>query len=403
MTSRREFLKKAAICGGIASVAPVQSVLGLNTGKDSNIDTLSSSQISDVYTVHVPYIKAAPIPTREIIIPDVEEFKVIKGDFHMHTLFSDGSVMPKDRVTEAVQNGLDVIAITDHIEHRPFFSETGRWKLADGQGKNFNLWYEIAKPEADKNNLLLIRGAEITRKTMPPGHINVLFAKDNNPIAQASDDWRKMLQIAAQQGAFLLWNHPGWEKPNGGGIANGEPTRFTDVHKELYDKGLLHGVEVFNKAEYYPIVSDWCNERKLAIFANSDIHASESNQYGIHSRLRPITLVLAKERTIESIKEAMFAQRTIAWAADMLWGTPKWLTALFKSSVTIKNINPGIIEMTNTTSLPISVSAGNVAVNLQQGRKTEISRMPGVNNITITNWMGGLNKPLEIPLTFSGK
>lgn len=397
MPNRREFLKKAAICGGIVSIVPVRSILGMDkVESNGSICTLTSSP--DAYTIHLPHIKAAPVLPRQITIPDVDGFKVLKGDFHIHTLFSDGAVMPRDRVIEAVQNGLDVIAITDHIEHRPFFSETGHWKLVNGQGNNFNLWYEIAKPEAEKNNLLLIRGAEITKKTMPPGHFNALFADDNNPIAAAADDWQTMLQVAADHGAFLLWNHPGWEKPNGGGITKGEPVRFTDIHEEIYKKGLMHGVEIFNKIEYYPVVSDWCNERKLAIFANSDIHASEVNQYGIHNQLRPITLVLAKERSIESIREALFAHRTVAWAADMVWGIKEWLTALFMASVTMKIINPGVIEMINISSLPISVSAGNITVNLPQNRKTEVFRMAGVNNITVNNWITGMNKSLELPL-----
>jgi hypothetical protein len=79
---------------------------------------------------------------------------------------------------------LDVIAITDHIEVRPFFSKVGRWKLNDEQADNFNLWYEVAKPEAEKQNRLLIRGAEIT-KSIPPGHFNALFTNDNNPIVAA--------------------------------------------------------------------------------------------------------------------------------------------------------------------------------------------------------------------------
>lgn len=402
MPNRREFLKKAAICSGIASITPMQSILSMDRVK-ANEYVSAPALHSDAYTIHLPHIKATPVLPRQITIPDVNGFKVLKGDFHIHTLFSDGAVMPRDRVIEAVQNGLDVIAITDHIEHRPFFSETGRWKLADRQGNNFNLWYEIAKPEADKNNLLLIRGAEITKKKIPPGHFNVLFADDNNPIAAAVDDWQTMLQIAADQGAFLLWNHPGWEKPNGGGIMKGEPVRFTDIHEKIYRKGLIHGVEVFNKVEYYPVVSDWCNEHKLAIFANSDIHASEVNQYGIYNRQRPITLVLAKERSVESIREALFAQRTVAWAADMVWGSREWLTALFSVSVTMKIITPGVIEMTNISSLPVSVSAGNIMVNLPQDRKMEIFHMADVNNITVNNWITGMNKSLEIPLPIQEK
>src|SRR5690554_7062845 len=54
-----------------------------------------------------------------IRIPDIDGYKTLKGDFHIHTVFSDGKVWPDQRVKEAWNEGLDVIAITDHIEYRP--------------------------------------------------------------------------------------------------------------------------------------------------------------------------------------------------------------------------------------------------------------------------------------------
>lgn len=389
MHNRRDFLKHSALIGA-ATFVPI-SILG----KDRKEKPSSATVTTDTYTVNMrSALNLSPILPRRITIPDTGGFKVLKGDFHIHTLFSDGRVMPGDRVDEAVQNGLDVISITDHIEVRPFFSNVGRWRMTDDPGGNFNVAYDTAKPDADQKNLLLIRGTEITKHVMPPGHFNVLFAKDINPIAAAVDDWRKMLQVAADQDAFLIWNHPGWEAQ----IGEGSPLRFMAEHEEAYKNGLIHGIEVFNGSEYYPIVSDWCNERDLAIFANSDIHPSELNQYGIQNPQRPITLVLAKERTIESIKEAMFARRTIGWAAGMLWGRDPWLPELFKSSVEIKTITPGKLELTNKSSLPITVSLGGVVFNLPKDAKQQVYRAGEAKTITITNWMVGMNQPLEIPL-----
>ena len=53
-------------------------------------------------------------------VPDVPGFKTLKGDFHLHTVFSDGDVWPTVRVSEAWRDGLDVIAITDHNEYHPY-------------------------------------------------------------------------------------------------------------------------------------------------------------------------------------------------------------------------------------------------------------------------------------------
>lgn len=400
MTSRREFLKKTAAAGAAIALTP-GSITGRNTRIHARLsnDPVSNKPV-DTFTVNARSAMNIPsIRPREITIPDTAGFKVLKGDFHIHTLFSDGQVMPADRVNEAVQNGLDVISITDHIEVRPFFSTVGRWKINDEQGLNHNLSYEIAKPEAERNNLLLVPGTEITKPHMPPGHFNVLFTKDVNPIAAAVDDWKKMLQIAVDQGGFVIWDHPGWQAPQYGGIEQGSPLRFTKEHEETYKKGWIHGIEIFNGTEYYPVVLDWCNERDLALFANSDIHPSELSQYGIHNPARPITLVLAKDRTLESIREALFAKRTIAWAAHMLWGRAPWLPELFNASVEMKSISPGTLELTNKSSLPITVSSGGVAINLHQNQKQQLYRAEGYKKLTVLNWMIGMDKPLEVPLS----
>ena len=55
----------------------------------------------------------------EMRIPNqINGFITLKGDLHTHTYFSDGSVSPDMRVDEAWKTGLDVLAITDHIEYK---------------------------------------------------------------------------------------------------------------------------------------------------------------------------------------------------------------------------------------------------------------------------------------------
>jgi len=53
---------------------------------------------------------------RKIVnLPDIPGYVTLKCDFHMHTVFSDGDVWPTVRVDEALRDGLDAIAITDHL------------------------------------------------------------------------------------------------------------------------------------------------------------------------------------------------------------------------------------------------------------------------------------------------
>ena len=54
-----------------------------------------------------------------IRIPNILGYQTLKCDFHIHTVFSDGNVWPTIRPEEAWREGLDAIAITDHIEYTP--------------------------------------------------------------------------------------------------------------------------------------------------------------------------------------------------------------------------------------------------------------------------------------------
>ena len=54
----------------------------------------------------------------EMKIPNIDGYVTLKGDMHMHTIFSDASVWPTTRVDEAVMEGLDFLCITDHVDGR---------------------------------------------------------------------------------------------------------------------------------------------------------------------------------------------------------------------------------------------------------------------------------------------
>ena len=189
---------------------------------------------------------------QEIRIPDILGYKTLKCDFHMHTVFSDGSVWPTVRVDEAWREGLDVISITDHIEYQPHKKDVPT---------NHNRPYEIALPRARDRGILLIKGTEITRET-PPGHFNALFLDDINPVD--TKDLLDAMAAASRQGAFIFWNHPGW-KPDKKG--------WFDIHTTLYEKKYMRGIEVVNGVSYYPEAHEWALEKGLTFMGTSDIHS----------------------------------------------------------------------------------------------------------------------------------
>src|ERR1700690_382405 len=96
---------------------------------------------------------------RKISFPDVLGYKTLVCDPHIHTVFSDGGVWPTIRVEEGIREGLDVVAITDHLEYQPHKD--------DIPNPNRNRGYELAKAFAADFKMIVINGSEITR-SMPP-------------------------------------------------------------------------------------------------------------------------------------------------------------------------------------------------------------------------------------------
>ncbi len=254
-------------------------------------------------------------------IPDIPGYKTLKCDFHIHTVFSDGAVWPDIRSEEAWREGLDAIAITDHIEYQPHKED-----LPTNHGRS----YEIAKPLGDRLSVDVISGSEITRD-MPPGHLNAIFMHDVKEVE--TDDWRDAVRIAHGQGAFIFWNHPGWEGQQPDGVAKWYPE-----HQELVDAGRLHGIEVVNTREYYPEAHRWCVEKNLTMLSNSDVHNPANLDYEVRQGdHRPVTLVFAKDRLPGSIKEALFARRTAVYSSNMLIGDESFLRPIFTRSIAIEN------------------------------------------------------------------
>jgi len=250
-------------------------------------------------------------------IPDVPGYVTLKCDLHIHTVFSDGYVWPTVRAEEAWREGLDAIAITDHIEYQPHKADVNT---------NHNRSYEIARGTGKDLDVLVVKGSEITHK-MPPGHLNAIFL--TNSMSIATNDWREQCRIAHDQGAFIFWNHPGWDAQ-----LKSNKVVWHDEHTWLRDQGFLQGIEVVNGRDYYPEAHRWAIEKKLTMLSNSDVHLPVNLDYeprdGDH---RPLTLVFATERSLAAIKEALSDRRTVVYSSEKLIGEERFLKPIFEGSI----------------------------------------------------------------------
>jgi len=332
---------------------------------------------------------------RKIInLPDLPGYVTLKCDFHLHTIFSDGNVWPTVRVGEAYRDGLDAIAITDHIEytpHRDFVpvDHNASWKLVQNTARDYNI--------------ILVHGAEITR-SMPPGHFNALFISDANALAV--DSVWDAFEATIKQGGFLHWNHPGWKSQQPDGIP-----RMYDIHHRLIKNKWLHGIEFFNHREYYPRVMTFCKQNNLAVVANSDMHGVISEEFAGKTH-RPMTLVFAKERNHNSLKEAMFAGRTLAYFDDMLAGMKEYALPFFNQCISIgkpyyQNEKNVYFEITNKSDIPFYLVDGlpgtpeTITLAANSSTRVVVSKTisaPLVYNVK--NIITGENEVLKVTLNF---
>lgn len=313
---------------------------------------------------------AAPaLERQEIRVPDLEGLHTLKCDFHMHTVFSDGNVWPTWRVEEAWRDGLDAIALTDHIEYQPKKDDIPTRHMRPG---------ELARGPGRQHDVIVIRGAEIT-KAVPPGHFNALFV--TNIDALAHDDITACLEAARAQGCYVFWNHPGWR------VKPGDPV-ILPLHAELQSKGLFQGLEIYNGEDLYTNAWPWALERNLTLLGNSDTHVPLDPPQPRNENHRTMTLVFARERTAEGIREALLARRTVVWYGPLLAGRKDALEPFVRACVTLapphhadaKNI---WVHMRNTSDVSFALrrtgDAGPASIQLPAGKTVllKIAAAPG--------------------------
>ena len=262
--------------------------------------------------------------SRAIHFPDVPGYQTIICDFHQHTVFSDGSVWPDIRVQEALRDSVDAVSMTEHLEYQPH--------RADIPHPDRNRSYEIALQNARAYDLMVIRGAEITR-SMPPGHNNAIFIQDANKLL--IEDSIEVFREAKRQGGFSFWNHANWIAQRGDGIATMTPT-----HEFLIKEGLLHGIEVANEMTYSDEALQIALDYDLTIVGTSDIHGLVDWQFDLaHGGHRPVTLAFASEKTQESLKAAFFEKRTVVWFNNTLIGREPVLKPLIEACLKVEKAN----------------------------------------------------------------
>ena len=325
-----------------------------------------------------------PAHRTEIILPQVKGYNIYKGDFHVHTIYSDGEVTPRERVREAWYDGLDIIALTDHLElrsyekfmlkaHAPYNPDGKPYEYIRGGAGNktdhntpiycdLDATYDEAVQYAKNEEIpiMVIRGTEIWRNASTVGEYNAFFLKDITDIA--CPDIIESIKRAKDQGAIVIHNHPGWRR---------KTMDKSEEQEKIYATKMLDGIEVIGGSTLYPKMIDRCVNEKLTIFANTDLHRTSGQYYPRGGEIfRTMTFILAKECTEKAIKDALLKRRTIGYSHNHLIGEEEWLAEFLNAAVDCKVVAVNdkkehrAFQLTNHCSVPFILRRGKTIYTL---------------------------------------
>ncbi|MGP3918305.1 CehA/McbA family metallohydrolase [Nonomuraea sp. 10N515B] len=145
-------------------------------GLDYTLDISTESAVPPEPVVEEPPHGERP-PRREI--PDIDGMRWFAGDFHAHTVHSDGNLTLAELAELAHGRGLDFLAVTDHntVSHHPWLAKIDR-------------------------EITLIPGQEVTTDR---GHANVFGDVGWVDFREPADSW---VEHAERAGGLISVNHP---------------------------------------------------------------------------------------------------------------------------------------------------------------------------------------------------
>jgi len=323
------------------------------------IKTLAIIAIITALTIPVPVWAETP-PRHDF--PSVDGYQVLLGDFHMHTINSDGKLTTRERVEESYAIGYDVIAVTDHGKTRTF---------------------RLAKYIGEPLGLVVIPGIEtgINRMehTVAIGFNSNYQPRDSHNWAENPGEDRAYYQDQMKQigesGGILIYAHPhkGMRDPMLWGIKQGYVVGI-EVKNGVVGTGW--NTTKFEGADCYPNAFDWALEHNLAIFACTDAHGRRQTESFTG------TLLLVKERTESGVMEAIRARRTAAWFNEMVWGREDLLSNLLRSCVVATRNADGSVIFENRCPIVFKGTIGDKKIELGAYQKAKLDA-GNVDSITI--------------------
>ncbi|MDQ7003425.1 MAG: PHP domain-containing protein [Ghiorsea sp.] len=311
----------------LKNTSNIESIEVLSRGnyyhKDSLDYTIKNSKILFTYSmshigefiikVNFTY-KESKIVCLYCLDDEMMKLRPLKGDLHMHSIYSDGKTTPFAMALASLGAGMDFMSVTDHDNY------SGSLEA-------------IEKVEANNIDLLVLAGEEVSvggKKDMSIalGNGHILSIHANKSIEDQRKDTEKyeaelqeisqalekenidknidvthyakniwVIQKIKEANGISILAHPNWV------YRDGKYHLHQAFYKEMLKTSQLDGVEVFgeekvkehNNMTHLTALQTTNKHKYLAPFANSDAHDSD------HEVGDRFTIVFVKDKSASSI------------------------------------------------------------------------------------------------------
>ena len=315
----------------VKNTSNIESIEVLSRGNFYHKDTLKYKIKNNTiqFTYKMPYLgefvikvnftyKESKIVTLYCLDKVMIKLRPLKGDLHMHSIYSDGKTTPFAMVMSSLDAGMDFVSVTDHdcyegsqnaIENvkknnidilvlaGEEVSVGGKKDMSISQGNghilsiNANKSIEEQRKDSKKYEKELQEIVKILEKEK--------IDKNIDSIHYAKNIW-VINKIKEAKGISIL-AHPNWI------YKDGKYHLHQAFYKEMLKSSHLDGVEVFgeekvkehNNMTHLTALQTKNRYKYLAPFANSDAHDSD------HEVGERFTIVFVKEKSASSIITAI--------------------------------------------------------------------------------------------------
>ncbi len=298
-------------------------------GKDNRIAFEFSPSLQGEYIVNL-YAGEKSWPLRPlfqtsfyVVSDDLLRLKPHKGDFHIHTFYSDGRQSPVFMAAKARQIGLDFIAIADHR-----FYESSLEAIADAEKYGIDILIfpgEEVNYKLGPGHIVSINAsASIDRQLRPSGKTDGIgeTVESNYPAFAAEIEGRELKEDVdptfyafvrgvtkkiRQAGGFAIFAHPYWRNLDVYDL-------LTANYEQVLADRLFDAIEVFGAQPLEECMislsrlqDEYLRNPDIPIVANSDAHMSEGHLLG-----KRWTVAFAEKLDRDSILDAVRNRQTTA-------------------------------------------------------------------------------------------